>query len=269
MAQPPRHVTISPMLLPVPGNAFSRSRRAISRGKPRFGERAIEGVGSNVVEFEPGDRVAAFHEIMSPYGSYTKYPIAWQQGAATPLASMTSAAGFYACLGLPRPRTPATETTPLIIYGVGSAVGTYVVQLARRRNIHPLVCFAGKSRSHAETLIDTIKGDVAERHRLPHAFDVELEHNSYVNPSKVHAEDLRITLVLPSKDYAFSADTARSLTLVGFVRSNAKDFGFVYFWYIALVPGGLRCIQEALENLKVGKASAIKYVFGIAYTQRT
>lgn len=38
----------------------------------------VEEVGSNVTEFKPGDRVAAFHEIMSPHGSYAEYAIAWQ-----------------------------------------------------------------------------------------------------------------------------------------------------------------------------------------------
>lgn len=38
----------------------------------------VEKVGSRVYEFKPGDRVAAFHEMMSPHGSYAEYAIAWQ-----------------------------------------------------------------------------------------------------------------------------------------------------------------------------------------------
>jgi len=34
-------------------------------------------VGGNVTEFKPGDRVAAFHEMMSPHGSYAEYSLAW------------------------------------------------------------------------------------------------------------------------------------------------------------------------------------------------
>lgn len=37
----------------------------------------IEAVGENVVEFKPGDRVAAFHEMMKPAGSFAEYAIAW------------------------------------------------------------------------------------------------------------------------------------------------------------------------------------------------
>jgi len=37
----------------------------------------VEKVGANVTEFKPGDRVAAFHEMRTPHGSYAEYAIAW------------------------------------------------------------------------------------------------------------------------------------------------------------------------------------------------
>jgi NADPH:quinone reductase len=37
----------------------------------------VEKVGENVIEFKPGDRVAAFHEMMTPHGSFAEYAIAW------------------------------------------------------------------------------------------------------------------------------------------------------------------------------------------------
>jgi NADPH:quinone reductase-like Zn-dependent oxidoreductase len=37
----------------------------------------VEKVGASVTEFKPGDRVAAFHEMMTPHGSYAEYAIAW------------------------------------------------------------------------------------------------------------------------------------------------------------------------------------------------
>ena len=37
----------------------------------------IHQVGSNVVEFKPGDRVAAFHEMMAPGGSFAQYAVSW------------------------------------------------------------------------------------------------------------------------------------------------------------------------------------------------
>ena len=38
----------------------------------------IEKVGSNLAEFKPGDRVASFHEMMTPGGSFADYAIGWE-----------------------------------------------------------------------------------------------------------------------------------------------------------------------------------------------
>ena len=37
----------------------------------------VHTVGSDVVEFKPGDRVAAFHQMMSPGGSYAEYAVSF------------------------------------------------------------------------------------------------------------------------------------------------------------------------------------------------
>ena len=37
----------------------------------------VHAVGSNVVEFKPGDRVAAFHQMRTPGGSYAEYALSW------------------------------------------------------------------------------------------------------------------------------------------------------------------------------------------------
>ena len=37
----------------------------------------VHAVGSNVVEFRPGDRVAAFHQMLTPGGSYAEYALSW------------------------------------------------------------------------------------------------------------------------------------------------------------------------------------------------
>lgn len=38
----------------------------------------VHEIGENVFEFKPGDRVAAFHEMVTPGGSYAEYALAWQ-----------------------------------------------------------------------------------------------------------------------------------------------------------------------------------------------
>ena len=35
-------------------------------------------VGANVWEFKPGDRVASFHEMRTPGGSFAEYAVGWQ-----------------------------------------------------------------------------------------------------------------------------------------------------------------------------------------------
>ena len=37
----------------------------------------VHAVGSGVTEFKPGDRVAAFHQMGTPNGTYAEYAIAW------------------------------------------------------------------------------------------------------------------------------------------------------------------------------------------------
>ena len=37
----------------------------------------VHAVGPNVVEFKPGDRVAAFHQMGAPGGSYAEYAVSW------------------------------------------------------------------------------------------------------------------------------------------------------------------------------------------------
>ncbi|TVY36436.1 Trans-enoyl reductase [Lachnellula occidentalis] len=188
----------------------------------------IESVGENVTEFKKGDRVAAFHEMAAPSGSFAEYAIAWDhttfhlpkktsfeevgtfiRGATIPLAAMTSAIGLYLRLGLPEPWAATTTPIPLIVYGASGAVGAYAIKLAQASNIHPIIAVAGKGQSFVETLIDRSKGDTIVDYRngddavvsgmkkalkeagvneVHHAFDAISEHNSFLNISQVLAK---------------------------------------------------------------------------------
>lgn len=270
-------------------------------------------VGAKVTEFKPGDRVAAFHEMRTPHGSYAEYAVAYQhttfhipaktsfeEAAALPLAAMTAAIGLYIDQGLPQPWTPAKEPIPLVVYGAASAVGSYAVQFAQRSNIHPIIAVAGKSVAHVEKLIDRSKGDTIIDYRegadaivagikkalggakLLHAFDAISEYDSWVHLGRVVDDGGSINVVLPFKDYNGVPETVSILTTsVGRAHSDAADFAYIYFRYIALglqagwfrgqpqeiVPGGLAGVQGALEKLRDGKANAIKYIFRIADTE--
>ncbi|KAK4153992.1 chaperonin 10-like protein [Chaetomidium leptoderma] len=293
----------------------------------------VEKVGANVFEFKPGDRVAAFHEMRTPGGSFAEYAVAWQhttfhipatttfeEAAALPLAAMTAAIALYHRLGLPEPWSlpaPEPRPTPLIIYGAASAVGIYAVQLARRSHIHPLLCVAGRACDYVEGFIDRSKGDVVIDYRrgdeaviselvealkrgqqqpvvLGHVLDAVAEGSSIVNIGEVFrrvgGKDKdrdgkvvrgKVTFVLGGEKEGLPDGVEKSIALVGSVHDKAKDFGYVYYRYFAkglqegwfkpqrteVVPGGLGGVQSALQNLKDGKASAVKYVFRIAETE--
>jgi NADPH2:quinone reductase len=144
---------------------------------------------------------------------------------------------------LPQPTSPATRTTPLVVYGGSSAVGVYAIQLARRSNIHPIIAVAGKARDYVSTMLDFTMGDAIVDYRqsdeavvqgikdalkgrkVDHAFDATSDHNSYINLAKVVDLDSgKITVVLPPQGQTSGAhkeipDSIRqSFTTVGDVH---------------------------------------------------
>jgi len=214
----------------------------------------VEDVGENVYEFKKGDRVAAFHEMMAPHGSYAEYAVShdystfhlpkttsFQEASTIPLAAMTAAVGLFhpSRLALPTPLNPATSPLPLIVYGASSAVGAYAIKLAQRANIHPIIAVAGNGQAFVEKLISKEKGDLIVDYRggnealvsglkealkktgeVKYAFDAVSEHNSYQNVSQVLAtQGSKITLVLPGKNYDdIPKHISHSVTMVGSVH---------------------------------------------------
>ncbi|KAK3367588.1 alcohol dehydrogenase-like protein [Podospora didyma] len=153
--------------------------------------------------------------------------------------------------------------------------------------------------SHGDTIIDYRDGSDAvvsgikaalaaptearkEALTLLHAFDAVAEKSSPENIGQVLSPNggAKATFVLHGKKNV-PEYVDQSITTVGSVHRDLKDLGYVYYRYIArglqegwfkpqrveVVPGGLGGIQGALENLKAGKASAVKYVFRIGDTE--
>ena len=54
----------------------------------------VHEVGDGVTEFRKGDRVAAFHEMLKPGGSYAEYGVSWDHTTFF-LPAKTSFEGIY------------------------------------------------------------------------------------------------------------------------------------------------------------------------------
>lgn len=90
-AGPKVHIVDSPIPTPEPDQVVTKV--VVSGSNPKDWKRpdlfgaslntgddiagVVHNVGSNVVEFKRGDRVAAFHEVMAPGGSYAEYAVSW------------------------------------------------------------------------------------------------------------------------------------------------------------------------------------------------
>ncbi|KAI8920881.1 chaperonin 10-like protein [Powellomyces hirtus] len=238
----------------------------------------VHAVGDKVKKFRVGDRVAAFHEMMKPGGSYAEYAVAWEhttfhlpektsfeEAATIPLAALTAALGLYDRLRLPLPWWPLTEPTPLIIYGAASAVGAFAIKLAIASNIHPILAVAGKSTALVESLIDRSKGDtiinyqdgdeavvnalksaVPEGVKIRHAFDATSEHGSYVNIAKaLDHETGKLTLVLPGEYKDMPKTVKYTITTVGDAHAEIDKAS-------GKVVGGKQCARALYELMADG-----------------
>lgn len=250
----------------------------------------------------PGGSYAEYALAWQHTTAHIPRDVSFEAAAAVPLAALTAAVGLAQKLRLPAPWSPLREDdarTPLVIYGAASAVGIYTLQLAARANIHPLICVAGNSCAHVEKFLDPSKGDVvidyragddavvegivkaAKGAKLLHGYDAVSEKGSYVNLGKALSDGGIITTVLPYKEEDVPKHVKIDRTMVGSVHEEDRDLGYVYMRYFAqglregwfkaqpqeVVPGGLGGIQTALDNLKAGRANAVKYVFRIADTK--
>ncbi|KAI9845782.1 MAG: hypothetical protein M1838_001543 [Thelocarpon superellum] len=130
----------------------------------------IHSMGANVVatgELHIGDRVAAFHPMLTPGGAYAEFAVAPAHtvfiipGHVT-FEALTAALSLFCRQGLPPPWSPATTASgpiPLIIYGASSALGCFAIKLARIANIHPIIAVGGSSQAYVSTLLDASAGD--------------------------------------------------------------------------------------------------------------
>ena len=154
-------------------------------------------------------------------------------------------------------------------------------------------------RDGDEKLVQNLEAAVQKAGgKVEYAFDAVSEHGSYENICKVLDHKTgKITLVLPGKEYKEIPSTVeKSLTTVGssFIGTDQdpwqqktgtltgnEEFAHAFLRYFGrglqkgffkghpyeVVPGGLAGVQGALQNLKDGKASGVKYVFRLEDTE--
>ena len=154
-------------------------------------------------------------------------------------------------------------------------------------------------REGDEKLVQNLKAAVHKAGgKVEYALDAVSSHGSYVNICQVLDHQTgKITLVLPGQEYKEIPSTIeKSTTHVGAAQTGTdsdpwqkktgamtgnEEFAMAFFRYFGrglqkgffkghpyeVVPGGLAGVQGALQNLKAGKASAVKYVFRIEDTE--
>ncbi|KAF1955153.1 hypothetical protein CC80DRAFT_517009 [Byssothecium circinans] len=221
--------------------------------------------------FKPGDRVAVYHESFSENGSYAEYAtasdwttfhiathVSFEKAATVPVAVFTTAMALYVDLKLIPPfyvtGKDAGTKTPILIYGVGSAVGAFAAKFARLFRALPIIGVAGRAGDYVKTLVDHVvdyhKGEDALTaaveqvleseglgRKIPYIFDSTSENYSLEATLRfIEPNGGKVATVLPPKLFA---------------KEKGK-FGY---------PPGITGINSAVpRKLRDGKASAMKYV---------
>lgn len=230
--------------------------------------------------------------------------------AGVPLAFLTAAIGLIRNLGLTLPEAPAGEVpkipiegehkTSLIVYGAGSTVGIFVVQLAKMLDLF-VVGVAGDSAAGAKSYgCDLVLNYRSPSHEseltravkefdIKYAFDAVSEHGSFqrVAYSMHQNRGGHITVLLPvsDEDKEFIADDVKlTRTFVhdahnpeveggqAFAAKYAKlvgewlEAGLIKPQKVKIVPGGLEGVEEGLRMLQEGEVSGEKLVYRISET---
>ncbi|KAI9702659.1 MAG: hypothetical protein M1820_006165 [Bogoriella megaspora] len=284
----------------------------------------VYAVGNHVYEFKPGDRVAALHLFGKENGSFAEYAVApdwttfhvpnsvtFEEAATIPLSALTAAIALYVDMRLPAPYNLTKpigdpQKSPILIYGVTSAVGAFAAKFARLSGMGPIIGVAGRASDFARTLVDFVVDyrngedelvvaieDILIReglhNKLPNVFDAISENGSLEATVRlIEPNGGIVCTVLPPKmfardkeGFAYPSGVKAYNSAVPQVHSTHKDFGYLWSRYLGrlleegtlkahpfeVIPGGLHGVLTGLKNLKNGKASAVKYVYRIGDTK--
>lgn len=205
----------------------------------------------------------------------------------------------------PISHTEPQNRVPLLIYGITSAVGAFAAKLARLSGIGPIIGVAGRSSEFAHELADHVvdyrKGEdeivssiesfFAREDlgtKVVNVFDAISEGGSLeaiariidVNKGVVNTVLPPILFAKDKENFKFPAGVKVFQSSIPQIQTSHKDFGYVWSRYLGrlfaegrltphpyeVIPGGLSGILKGLQNLKDGKASAVKYVYRVEET---
>ncbi|KAK9364769.1 chaperonin 10-like protein [Lipomyces kononenkoae] len=223
----------------------------------------IVAIGKSVLEFKPGDRVAAFHTMGGNHGSFAEYSIAYayttfhipasvafEEAATVPLASLTAAYGLWEELSLPTPWSPATEEIPLLVYGASTSVGTFAIKLAKLAGIGPIIGVAGSGaqvalEAGADFIVDyrnngdipgSVRAFLKPGQSLFYAWDTISEHGSYQYALQALEPGIKskLCLILPSRKFEDIDKSKHNFSIARVANAhdgNAASRDFAYIFY--------------------------------------
>ncbi|KAF2117186.1 chaperonin 10-like protein [Lophiotrema nucula] len=283
----------------------------------------VHSVGKDVYEFKPGDRVAAAHEFGTENGSFAEYSVAldwvtfhiphnvsFEEAATIPSAAFTAALALYSDMDVSPPylskeQEGSGEKTPIILYGVTTAVGAFAAKLARLSGLHPIIGVAGRAASFArdlsdyvvdyrageDSIVSAIEDILAKEgldRKVRYGFDCVNEQGSLETTLRlIDTNGGQICTVLPpslfsrtKENFKWPEGVKGTNTACPQVQTTLKDFGYIWARLFSrlladgrltahpyeVIPGGLNGILIGLQKLRNGEASALKYVYRIEET---
>jgi len=251
----------------------------------------VAAVGKGVWEFKVGDRVAGFHEMVTPSGSFAEYAVAhdyatfripdtvsFEEASTIPLAAMTAAIGLFLDLKIPQPWGPGATSDkkePFLVYGASAACGAFAAQLARLAGMGPIVGVAGRaqefSKKYCDVVVDYRADDCAKQianaleksgvkgGKVRYVFDAISEQGSHEIIANVVAADAVVSHLLPKEKWAKSGpgfkyrDGVKDITTsVGGAHKTQKDFAYVMFRFISRALADGRFKGHPSEVVKGG-----------------
>ena len=281
----------------------------------------VVAVGDQVTKsWKPGDRVAGFvhgsNAVEPEDGAFAEYIVAkgdlqlrlpdqmsFEEAATLGVGCITIGQSLYQSLKLPKPDSPDTKGTDLLIYGGSTATGTLGIQFAKLSGLRVLTTCS----KHNFDLVKSLGADEvfdysssscgkdinkATSNSLQYAFDTISSDDS----QKICYEALSTTApahysaLLPKQSsprklqyeaatMGYTA-TGESYTIRGNdIPAKPEDFVFGTSWVteveklladgkikvhpVEVRKGGLDAVEEGLDDMRANKVSGKKLVYNI------